>query len=75
MVILDTLWNLVFVVGAVGVFAMSWHEKPGVPLRLWIAGYALQCILHVVCVVVEYQRRIARRRGLQFWDGDSEQNR
>ncbi|KAJ4758069.1 E3 ubiquitin-protein ligase [Rhynchospora pubera] len=73
-VVLDTVWNLAFVAAALAVFGMSWREKPGVPLRLWIAGYALQCLLHVACVVVEYRRRIARRLGIQFLDGNLDQH-
>lgn len=56
-VALDTLWNLAFVVVAGVVLYMSREEKPVVPLRIWVVGYALQCILHVVCVLAEYRRR------------------
>ncbi|KAJ3679131.1 hypothetical protein LUZ60_017142 [Juncus effusus] len=63
-VVLDTLWNLTFVLGAIIVFILSRNEKPGVPLRLWILGYAIQCILHVICVIVEYKRRRAHSLGL-----------
>lgn len=31
------------------------------PLRLWIVGYALQCVLHMVCVCVEYRKRYSQR--------------
>ncbi|CAN1157501.1 E3 ubiquitin-protein ligase At4g11680 [Linum perenne] len=40
---------------------MSVDEKPAVPLKLWIVGYGLQCLLHVGCVVGEYARRRQRR--------------
>ncbi|XP_057980462.1 E3 ubiquitin-protein ligase At1g12760-like isoform X2 [Malania oleifera] len=56
-VVLDMAWNLAFVVVAITVLAMSRHESPSMPLRLWIVGYALQCALHMVCVFVEYKRR------------------
>ncbi|PHT36990.1 hypothetical protein CQW23_24690 [Capsicum baccatum] len=35
----------------------SLMEKPSTPLRLWIGGYALQCLLHVGFIWVEFQRR------------------
>ncbi|XP_022769706.1 E3 ubiquitin-protein ligase At1g63170-like [Durio zibethinus] len=54
---LDILWNVAFVVMAVVVLGLSLEEKPIVPLRLWISGYGLHCLLHVACVVVEYRRR------------------
>ncbi|KAJ0971113.1 hypothetical protein J5N97_019072 [Dioscorea zingiberensis] len=56
-VFLDILWNLAFVGVAVGVLILSRDENPLMPLRLWIVGYALQCLLHMVCVVIEYRRR------------------
>ncbi|OAY65350.1 E3 ubiquitin-protein ligase [Ananas comosus] len=63
-VVLDILWNLAFVAVAAGVLVLSREEAPSMPLRLWIVGYALQCVLHMVCVLIEYRRRHpARRRG------------
>ncbi|GLT40473.1 hypothetical protein SLA2020_146100 [Shorea laevis] len=59
-VILDILWNFAFVAVASGVLVLSTNEHPSMPLRVWIMGYALQCLLHMVCVCVEYRRR--RRR-------------
>ena len=56
-VILDIIWNFAFVAVAAGVLVLSRKENPGVPLRLWILGYGLQCVLHMVCVYVEYRRR------------------
>lgn len=61
-VILDILWNFAFVVAAATVLFLSRNENPNMPLRLWIVGYAMQCVLHVACVCVEYRRR-QRRRG------------
>ncbi|XP_061364207.1 E3 ubiquitin-protein ligase At1g12760 isoform X3 [Gastrolobium bilobum] len=60
-VVLDILWNLAFIVAGATVLVLSRNESPSVPLRLWIVGYALQCILHVVCVCVEYRRRRRER--------------
>ena len=54
---LDVLWNLAFVAVAAAVLAASPAERPAVPLRVWLAGYVLQCLLHVLCVTVEYRRR------------------
>ncbi|KAK4353994.1 hypothetical protein RND71_026188 [Anisodus tanguticus] len=56
-VILDLLWNLAFVAVSIFVLILSRNESPSMPLRLWIVGYALQSVLHMVCVVVEYRRR------------------
>ncbi|WCJ26201.1 Zinc finger C3HC4 type (RING finger) family protein [Euphorbia peplus] len=62
-VVLDIIWNFVFVAVAVGVLVMSKDEEPSMPLRLWIIGYGAQCVLHMVCVCVEYKRRRRRRVG------------
>ncbi|MED6119170.1 hypothetical protein PIB30_009272 [Stylosanthes scabra] len=56
-VILDMIWNFAFVVVAATVMVLSRKEAPRMPLRLWIVGYAMQCVLHMVCVCVEYRRR------------------
>ncbi|CAH8392386.1 unnamed protein product [Eruca vesicaria subsp. sativa] len=73
-IVLDVVWNLAFVFVTVGVLWFSSEENPGVPLRFWIIVYNLQCLLHVVCVIVEYRRR--RRQdsdsGLASSQGSSE---
>ncbi|KAH1232488.1 E3 ubiquitin-protein ligase [Glycine max] len=51
-----TVWNLAFVVAAGTVLVLSASEVPGMP-RLWIVGYAMQCVLHMVFVCVEYRRQ------------------
>ncbi|XP_031091886.1 E3 ubiquitin-protein ligase At1g63170-like [Ipomoea triloba] len=56
-VLLDLFWNLAFVVVSVSVLVMSRDESPMMPLRLWIVGYDFQCVLHIVCVCLEYRRR------------------
>ncbi|CAM8957026.1 unnamed protein product [Rhodiola kirilowii] len=61
-VVLDMIWNFAFVAVAFAVLVLSRNEMPSVPLRLWILGYALQCLLHMVCVTVEFRRR-SRGRG------------
>ncbi|XP_062145812.1 E3 ubiquitin-protein ligase At1g12760-like isoform X2 [Alnus glutinosa] len=66
-VVLDIIWNFAFVVVAATVLVLSQSESPTMPLRLWLIGYALQCVLHMVCVCVEYGRRRRRRgRALAF---------
>ncbi|KAJ8767640.1 hypothetical protein K2173_018198 [Erythroxylum novogranatense] len=62
-VVLDIIWNMAFVAVAMAVLVLSREEKPSVPLRWWLVGYALQCILHMGCVSVEYRRRRRRRLG------------
>ncbi|CAK9173064.1 unnamed protein product [Ilex paraguariensis] len=62
-VILDVVWNLVFIVVATAVLILSKNEMPMVPLRLWILGYILQCVLHEVCVWMEFRRRRRWREG------------
>ncbi|KAH1202113.1 E3 ubiquitin-protein ligase [Glycine max] len=60
-VVLDILWNCAFVAAAATVLVLSRNENPNMPLRLWIVGYALQSVLHVACVCVEYRRRLRHR--------------
>ncbi|GMH28301.1 hypothetical protein Nepgr_030144 [Nepenthes gracilis] len=69
--VLDVTWNLAFVL--VSMFVLLWtvREKPSIPLRVWIGGYALQCLLHVGFVYFEYQRRINQGCGVSSSDGYS----
>ncbi|GLT78269.1 hypothetical protein SLA2020_498090 [Shorea laevis] len=62
-VILDIIWNFAFVAVAAVFLFLGRNEHPNTPLRLWIVGYVLQCLLHMACVCVEYRRR--RRRVVQ----------
>ncbi|CAN1186220.1 E3 ubiquitin-protein ligase At4g11680 [Linum perenne] len=64
-VVLDIIWNFAFVAAAIAVLLMSGEERPNMPLRLWIVGYGMQCLLHMGCVVVEYRRRRRRRLGFE----------
>ncbi|KAL6495466.1 hypothetical protein OROGR_030029 [Orobanche gracilis] len=41
-VILDLVWNIVFVIVSISVLTASRHEMPSMPLRLWIVGYDLR---------------------------------
>ncbi|KAK9053157.1 hypothetical protein SSX86_029787 [Deinandra increscens subsp. villosa] len=56
-VILDLLWNLAFVAVSAAVLVLSQAESRAAWLRLWIVGYALQCLVHMVCVWSEYKTR------------------
>eukprot|EP00262_Sarcandra_glabra_P000569 TRINITY_DN10684_c0_g1_i1.p1 TRINITY_DN10684_c0_g1~~TRINITY_DN10684_c0_g1_i1.p1 ORF type:complete len:357 (+),score=27.87 TRINITY_DN10684_c0_g1_i1:145-1215(+) len=64
-VALDILWNLAFAIVSVVMIACTLNENPNTPIRIWILGYALQCVLHVVLVWVEYRRRNMRRRSIE----------
>lgn len=55
--LLDVIWNLTFVLVSCFVLLNTIGEKPSTPLRLWIGGYALQCLLHVGFIWIEFQRR------------------
>ncbi|XP_028785294.1 E3 ubiquitin protein ligase RIE1 [Neltuma alba] len=59
-VVLDITWNMAFVVVSVVMLLLTTNEKPNTPIRLWICGYAAQCLVHVVLVWLEYRRRTAR---------------
>ncbi|GMJ04478.1 hypothetical protein like AT1G68070 [Hibiscus trionum] len=60
-VALDMLWNTAFVVVSAVMLICTVDERPNTPIRLWICGYALQCLVHVVLVWLEYRRRNTRR--------------
>ncbi|CAM0944302.1 unnamed protein product [Alopecurus aequalis] len=49
-VALDVAWNIAFAAAAAAVLAASTAESPVKPLRLWLVGYALQCVVHVSLV-------------------------
>nr|XP_043625930.1 E3 ubiquitin-protein ligase At1g63170-like [Erigeron canadensis] len=56
-VVIETIWNLAFVVVSVVMLILSVSEIPNVPVRVWIGVYGLQCVIHVVLVCSEYVRR------------------
>lgn len=62
-VALDMLWNAAFVVVAAVMLLVYREEKPNVPVRVWICGYAVQCLVHVVLVWLEFRKRSASRGG------------
>uniref|UniRef100_A0A2P2JZ97 RING-type E3 ubiquitin transferase n=1 Tax=Rhizophora mucronata TaxID=61149 RepID=A0A2P2JZ97_RHIMU len=60
-VALDMLWNTAFVLVSITMLLVTLEERPNTPIRLWICGYALQCLVHVVLVWLEYRRRTTSR--------------
>ncbi|GAB2232177.1 hypothetical protein Droror1_Dr00011204 [Drosera rotundifolia] len=66
-VVLDLVWNLIFVGVVIGVLVLSVDERPNVGLRVWVIGYGVQCGVHIGCVWSEYRRRRRRR-----WTGEGE---
>jgi hypothetical protein len=62
-VALDLLWNLAFITVAAVVLVLSRNEDSPMPLRTWVVGYALQCVVHMVCVAIEYRMRHGQRSG------------
>ncbi|GKU88249.1 hypothetical protein SLEP1_g2533 [Rubroshorea leprosula] len=56
-IVLDVLWNLMFILLAVVVLGLSMKENPCAPLRVWVIGYVFQCLIHVGCIITEYRRR------------------
>ncbi|KAL6633587.1 hypothetical protein ACP70R_026258 [Stipagrostis hirtigluma subsp. patula] len=62
-VALDIAWNVAFAAAAAAVLASSAEESPVKPLRLWLVGYAAQCLVHVALVCSDTRRGPARARG------------
>ncbi|KAF5186097.1 E3 ubiquitin-protein ligase family [Thalictrum thalictroides] len=54
-IVVDVLWNLAFVLVSLILLLSTLKERPSTPLRFWIAGYALQCLLHVGFVYLEHR--------------------
>lgn len=76
-VALDMTWNMAFVVVSAVMLACTVDDKPNTPIRLWICGYALQCLVHAVLVWVEYRRRNrrdSRRRSSEEEDLDDSED-
>lgn len=68
-VALDMAWNMAFVVVSVVMLGFTLQENPNTPIRLWICGYAVQCLVHFVLVWLEYRRR--NRRGQVMESGNN----
>ncbi|CAL4885251.1 unnamed protein product [Urochloa decumbens] len=62
-VVLDIAWNVAFAAAAAAVLASSTEENPVRPLRLWLVGYAAQCLVHVGLVCADTRGGPARARG------------
>ncbi|CAA0814719.1 Zinc finger- C3HC4 type (RING finger) family protein [Striga hermonthica] len=73
-VALDIMWNMAFVVVSVIMLIFTAKEKPHVPIRVWVCGYALQCLVHVVLVWVEYNRRNSGQEGNILGGGSREED-
>ncbi|KAI4340729.1 hypothetical protein MLD38_025538 [Melastoma candidum] len=71
-VALDILWNAAFVIISVVMLSCTTEERPNTPIRLWICGYAAQCLVHVVLVSIEFRRRTLRRMRDEERPGDQE---
>ncbi|KAL8227751.1 hypothetical protein R6Q57_015335 [Mikania cordata] len=56
-VITSTLWNLSLVVVALAALIWTAREETDVKIRIWICGYAMQCVVHVVLLLSEYRKR------------------
>uniref|UniRef100_A0A803LQP9 RING-type E3 ubiquitin transferase n=1 Tax=Chenopodium quinoa TaxID=63459 RepID=A0A803LQP9_CHEQI len=69
-VALDAAWNSAFVLAASAALFLTWSDSLRLPLRVWIAGYALQCLLHVFCVCVEFRRRRRVRNAVEHGRDD-----
>ncbi|KAJ4974941.1 hypothetical protein NE237_008115 [Protea cynaroides] len=74
-VALDIAWNLAFTIVAIVMLVCTGNERPNTPIRFWICGYTLQCVVHVVLVWLEFKRRHMRRRrggedGMRTSDSD-----
>lgn len=63
-VVLDIAWNLAFTIVSVAMLCspLTLSEHPNTPIRVWIGGYALQCVVHVALVWMEYHRRSTGNR-------------
>ncbi|KAH9794523.1 RING-type domain-containing protein [Citrus sinensis] len=55
-VALDIMWNSAFVIVSAAMLIITINERPNTLIR-----YALQCLVHVVLVWMEYRRRNTRR--------------
>ncbi|KZV19555.1 Zinc finger isoform 2 [Dorcoceras hygrometricum] len=62
-VALDMMWNFAFVIVSAVMLICTLDENPNMPIRVWVCGYAIQCLVHVVLVWVEYRRRNSRWQG------------
>lgn len=59
---IDVVEAVVFFISAIVVLITSREESPTKPMRFWIAGFALQCIIHLAWLFYMHQhsRRLFR---------------
>lgn len=72
---INVVWNMAFVILCAVMLILGSGESPAMPLRLWIVGYALQCVVQIVCLVMVHRRleQEARRHrgfGAGRWVGE-----
>lgn len=72
-VALDMMWNFAFVIVSLVMLICTKNENPNVPVRVWVCGYALQCLVHVVLVWIEYKKRNSRQ--IRYGAGGEELSR
>ncbi|KAL4564042.1 hypothetical protein LXL04_028092 [Taraxacum kok-saghyz] len=53
--IVDMLLTTMFIFLAAFVLNKSKHEVPQMPVRLWIVGFTLYCIFHLIFAVIQYK--------------------
>lgn len=66
----DILWNVALVMASAVMVVGTVEERPNEPIRVWICGYGMQCLIHVALVWSEYWRRNTRRRDRDLESGD-----
>ena len=71
-VALDILWNMIFVLASLVLLICTIDENPNVPIRVWVCGYAFQCLVHVLLVWLEYRRRRIESGSLSSRHGGSD---
>ncbi|KAJ0462059.1 putative transcription factor C2H2 family [Helianthus annuus] len=59
-VVIETLWNLAFVVVSFATLFWIAREETNLLLRVWICGYVMQCVVNVVVLLLVYKRRNRR---------------
>ncbi|CAA6654452.1 unnamed protein product [Spirodela intermedia] len=67
LVALDLIWSIAFVLVSCSVLLATVRERPPTPIRIWILGYALHCLVHVCFVCFEYRRSHRTRRASDRW--------
>ncbi|KAK1425420.1 hypothetical protein QVD17_20772 [Tagetes erecta] len=59
-VVITSLWNIAIVVVSVVMLFWIAREQMNLKLRVWICGYLVLCVVHVVMLLLEYKRRNRR---------------